>query len=62
VVRGGKLFLVGFPDFPGQQWCTHGKTYEVAVNQGIEALESLVMAYEPSGEPLPAPSIICGMA
>ena len=22
-------FLVGFPDFPGQQWRTHGKTYLV---------------------------------
>jgi predicted RNase H-like HicB family nuclease len=24
-------FLVGFPDFPGQQWRTHGDTYEEAV-------------------------------
>ncbi len=30
-------FLVGFPDFSGQQWCTHGETYEEAVIQGIEA-------------------------
>ncbi|PSB00475.1 type II toxin-antitoxin system HicB family antitoxin [Merismopedia glauca] len=51
-------FLVGFPDFPGQQWRTHGETYEEAVNQGIEALESLVMAYEASGERLPEPSQI----
>ncbi|MEO1298380.1 MAG: type II toxin-antitoxin system HicB family antitoxin, partial [Cyanobacteria bacterium J06636_16] len=21
-------FLVGFPDFPGQQWRTHGETYK----------------------------------
>ncbi|WP_071455857.1 type II toxin-antitoxin system HicB family antitoxin [Gloeomargarita lithophora] len=52
-------FLVGFPDFPGQQWRTHGTTYEEAVTQGIEVLESLVMAYEISGEPLPKPSIVC---
>lgn len=52
-------FLVGFPDFPGQQWRTHGETYEEAVNQGMEALESLVMAYEASGEPLPEPSTVC---
>jgi antitoxin HicB len=55
-------FLVGFPDFPGQQWRTHGETYEEAIAQGIEALESLVMAYEASGEPLPEPNIICAVA
>jgi antitoxin HicB len=22
-------YLVGFPDFPGQKWRTHGNTYEV---------------------------------
>lgn len=55
-------FLVGFPDLPGQQWRTHGNTYEEAVAQGIEVLESLVMAYEASGEPLPKPSTICSAA
>ncbi len=55
-------FLVGFPNFPGQQWRTHGETYEEAVIQGIEALESLVVAYETSGEPLPEPSTICAIA
>jgi len=55
-------FLVGFPDFPGQQWRTHGETYEEAVAQGIEALESLVMAYEALGEPLPKPQTICAAA
>jgi antitoxin HicB len=24
-------YLVGFPDFPGQKWRTHGDTYETAV-------------------------------
>lgn len=55
-------FLVGLPDFPGQQWRTHGATYEEAVTQGIEALESLVEAYEASGELLPEPSTICVVA
>lgn len=55
-------FLVGFPDFPGQQWRTHGETYEKAVAQGIEALESLTLAYEACGDPLPEPSIICAVA
>lgn len=55
-------FLVGFPDFPGQQWRKHGNTYESAVTSGIEALESLVMAYESNGEPLPEPSKVCTVA
>lgn len=55
-------FLVGFPDFPGQQWRTHGDTYAQAVTHGIEALESLVMAYQASGESLPEPSTVCAIA
>jgi antitoxin HicB len=50
-------FLVGFPDFPGQQWRTHGATYEAAVTNGIEALESLMMAYEAAGDLLPEPTV-----
>jgi antitoxin HicB len=49
-------YLVGFPDFPGQKWRTHGDTYETAViNNGVEALESLMIAYEANGEHLPEP-------
>jgi antitoxin HicB len=51
-------YLVGFPDFPGQKWRTHGDTYETAVNNGVESLESLILAYETSGDPLPEPKII----
>jgi antitoxin HicB len=50
-------FLVGFPDFPGQKWRTHGDSYEEAVANGTEALESLVLAYEATGEPLPEPTV-----
>ncbi|AKG22833.1 type II toxin-antitoxin system HicB family antitoxin [Calothrix sp. 336/3] len=50
-------FLVGFPDFPGQRWRTHGDTYEEAVANGTEALESLIMAYEDTNEPLPQPTV-----
>lgn len=50
-------FLVGFPDFPGQQWRTHGDTYEEAVTNGIEALESLMIAYKATGEALPEPTV-----
>jgi predicted RNase H-like HicB family nuclease len=50
-------FLVGFPDFPGQLWRTHGDSYEEAVTNGIEALESLFMAYKATGEELPKPTV-----
>ena len=51
-------YLVGFPDFPGQKWRTHGDTYETAVHNGVEALESLMIAYEVSCESLPEPRTI----
>jgi antitoxin HicB len=51
-------YLVGFPDFPNQKWLTHGSTYETAVKNGVEALESLLIAYEASGESLPEPRTI----
>jgi antitoxin HicB len=54
-------YLVGFPDFPGQKWRTHGDTYEIAVKNGVEALESLMIAYEASGESLPEPKTISGI-
>ncbi len=51
-------FLVGFPDFPGQQWRTHGDTYAEAAANGVEALESLIMAYVTTGDSLPEPNVI----
>jgi antitoxin HicB len=51
-------FLVGLPDFPGQDWRTHGATYEEAVAKGQEALESLIESYVESGEALPKPLIL----
>jgi antitoxin HicB len=50
-------FLVGFPDFPGQRFRTHGDTYQSAVANGIEALESLIIAYEAAGDGLPEPTV-----
>jgi antitoxin HicB len=50
-------YLVGFPDFPGQQWRTHGDTYEIAVANGVEALESLIIAYAANSELLPEPTL-----
>ena len=41
----------------GQYWRTHGDTYEEAVVNGKEALESLIVSYKADGEPLPKPTI-----
>lgn len=51
-------YLVGLPDFPGQQWRTHGDTYTEAVNKGMEVLELLIEDYQLSGETLPQPSVL----
>ncbi|MFN6525964.1 type II toxin-antitoxin system HicB family antitoxin [Nostoc sp. ChiSLP03a] len=50
-------FLVAFPDFPGQRWRTHGDTYKLAVANGIQALESLIIAYKAVGDALPEPTV-----
>ena len=55
-------FLVGFPDFPNQKWRSHGDTYSEALNNGIEALESLIIAYELSGDELPEPKTVSMVA
>jgi predicted RNase H-like HicB family nuclease len=50
-------FLVALPDFLGQYWRTHGDTYEEAVANGKEALESLIVSYEEDKEALPKPNV-----
>jgi antitoxin HicB len=52
-------YLVGFPDFPNQQWRTHGDIYEIAVVNGVEALEALILAYTANGELLSEPNVAC---
>jgi len=51
-------YLVGLPDFPGQQWRTHGDTYQIAVANGVEALESLIDTYNINGDRLPEPKLL----
>ena len=53
-----RCFLVSLPDFPGQRWRTHGATYDEAVTNGQEAIESLILAYQADNEPLPEPQYI----
>lgn len=51
-------FLVALPDFLGQYWRTHGDTYEEAVANAKEAIESLIITYQADNEPLPKPLIV----
>ena len=50
-------YLVGFPDFIGQKWRTHGDSYEEAITNGVEVLELLIEDYQLAGEPLPIPKV-----
>jgi len=47
--------LVHLPEFPTQQFVTHGNTYEEAARNGQEAIDSLVEWYKSQGKPLPQP-------
>lgn len=49
-------YLVGLPDFPGQQWSTHGDTYEEAFKHGMEVMEELYLAGCSGDIPLPDPT------
>ena len=47
------IFVVRVPELPG--CVTHGETYEEAIKQGKDAIESWVMAAIAENEPLPPP-------
>ncbi|MBD1938220.1 type II toxin-antitoxin system HicB family antitoxin [Microcoleus sp. FACHB-68] len=51
-------YLVHLPDFPSQQFHTHGNTYEEALKNAQEVLELLVEEYQAEGKPLPEPKTI----
>lgn len=51
-----RSFVLTLPEFLDCQ--THGATYEEAVKQGREALESVVEAYKAEGRALPEPRLI----
>lgn len=48
-------YLVHLPEFPWQQYHTHGETYEEAARHGQEVIESLIEWYQEQGKPLPEP-------
>jgi predicted RNase H-like HicB family nuclease len=57
-----QCYLVHLPDFPFQQFHTHGDTYEEAAKHGQEAIDSLVEWYQVQGKTLPQPTMIVEVA
>ena len=51
-------YLVHLPDFPSQQFYTHGDTYEEALQNAVEVLELLVEEYQVDGKSLPEPKTL----
>jgi predicted RNase H-like HicB family nuclease len=51
-----KLYLVHLPEFPWQQFVTHGKTYEEAARNGEDAIAGLIEVLQNSGQPIPEPT------
>ena len=49
------VFVVTVPELPGCK--THGRTYEEAVKQGQDAIESWIMDAVASNEPIPPPKL-----
>lgn len=52
-----QLYLVQFPDFPGQKFITHGKTYTEAAENGRDAIAGLIAVLQDIGQPIPEPSV-----
>ena len=50
-----QTYIVSIPEFPGN--LTHGDTYEEAVKQGEDLIESLIMWTQQDGKPLPEPQV-----
>lgn len=52
-------YIVLVPELPG--CITHGATYEEAVRQGQDAIESWIEANRAWGKPIPAPRVFAGV-
>jgi predicted RNase H-like HicB family nuclease len=51
-----RIYVVRVPELPG--CATHGATYEEAVRQGQDAIESWIDAAIAWGDPVPAPRVV----
>lgn len=52
------VFVVAVPELPGCR--THGRTYDEAVRQAQDAIESWIEAARVEGAPIPAPRLATG--
>ena len=50
-----KIYVVAVPELPGCM--THGQTYEEAVRQGQDAIESWIMVARELNRPVPPPKV-----
>jgi predicted RNase H-like HicB family nuclease len=50
-----QLYLVHLPEFPWQQFVTHGTTYQEAAQNGQDALEGLIEVLQANSQSLPEP-------
>ena len=50
-----QTYIVTVPELPGCR--THGATYEEAIQQGKDAIESWIMAAIADNQPIPPPKI-----
>ncbi len=50
-----QAYIVTVPELPGCM--THGETYEEAVQQGQDAIESWIMAAIADNDPIPPPKV-----
>ena len=50
-----QVYIVTVPELPGCR--THGSSYEEAIQQGQDAIESWIMAALADNDPIPAPQV-----
>lgn len=55
-----RIFIVTVPELPGCR--THGVSYEDAVRQGQDAIESWIAAAQADGQPIPEPRRVLATA
>ena len=55
-----QAYIVTVPELPGCR--THGDTYELAVEQGQDAVVSWISARRATQRPVPAPRVFSGAA
>lgn len=55
-----RAYIVTVPELPGCR--THGDTYEEAVRQGQDAIDSWIDARRIGGRPIPAPRVFAHTA